>query len=103
VDADHRPYFAQLRRRDLDGLPSDLDAVREMLGSRGWLLVTELLDQAHGDAVSRLLFAHTGSEGRVFDQAEYARLLGFLAGLRQARAAAEAVIAFAERTHHKED
>jgi hypothetical protein len=103
VDADQRPYFAQLRRRDLNGLPSDLDAVRQMLGSRGWQLVDELLDQAHGDAVSRLLFAHTGSEGRVLDQAEYARLLGFLAGLRQARVAAESVIAFAERTQHKED
>ena len=63
----------------------------------------ELIDAAHGEAVRRLLFAHAGSEGRVLDQAEYARLLGFLAGLMQARVAAEAVITHAEREQKKED
>jgi hypothetical protein len=53
--------------------------------------------------VDRLLFSHAGTEGRVFDQAEYARLLGFLAGLDQARVAAEAVIKHAEREQSKED
>lgn len=101
--AEARPYFAQIRRRDSDGLPSDLDAVRALVASRGWQLVTELLEQAHGDAVTRLLFAHTGTEGRVLEQAEYARLLGFLAGLKQASVAADALIAYAERLHAKED
>lgn len=63
----------------------------------------DLLEQVHGEAVSRLLFAHTGAEGRVLDQAEYARLLGFLAGLRQSRVAMEAVLKHAERAQSKED
>jgi hypothetical protein len=75
--------------------------VRELLISPGWALVSELINQAHGDAVTRLLFAHAGLEGQVFEQAEYARLIGFLSGLQQARVAAEALIAYAER--HQED
>jgi hypothetical protein len=103
MDPAGKPYVAHLRRRDSDGLPSDLDAVRQLVASRGWQLVMELIDTAHGDAVSRLLFSHTGAEGRVLEQAEYARLTGFLAGLDQARVAAEAVITYAERVQTRED
>ena len=74
-----------------------------LLSSDGWALVEGLIEQAHGEAVTRLLFAHTGAEGRVLDQAEYARLLGFLAGLRQARVAAEAIQLHAEREQTRED
>jgi hypothetical protein len=101
--AEHRPFFAQIRRRDSDQLPSDLNAVRELVASHGWQLVMDLLDQAHGDAARRLLFAHAGAEGRVLEQAEYARLLGFLSGIGQARVAADALIAYAERVHSQED
>jgi hypothetical protein len=37
------------------------------------------------------------------EQAEYARLLGFLAGLDQSRVAVEAVLRHAERAQTKED
>jgi hypothetical protein len=103
VAVEHRPYFAQLKRRNSDNLPSELDAVRATVTSSGWELICELIDQAHGDAVRRLLFSHTGAEGRVLDQAEYARLLGFLSGLGQARVAAEAFLMFAERERKKEE
>lgn len=66
-------------------------------------MLEEIVAEVHGNAVDRLLFSHAGSEGRVFDQAEYARLLGFLAGLDQARVAAEAVLKHAEREQTKED
>ena len=69
----------------------------------GWHVLEELIAEVHGTAVDRLLFSHAGSEGRVMDQAEYARLLGFLAGLEQARVAAEAVVKHAEREQTKED
>lgn len=69
----------------------------------GWRILEELIEQVHGEAVSRLLFASAGIEGRVMDQAEYARLLGFLAGMRQTRVAAEAVIKHVERVQSKED
>lgn len=62
-----------------------------------------LIDDVHGDAVSRLLFISAGADGSVLEQAEYARLLGFLSGLRQARVAAEAFIEHAERVQRKED
>lgn len=63
----------------------------------------ELLYHTHEDAVTRLLFSHVGSEGRVLEQAEYARLTGFLAGLQQARWAAEAIVLHAERVREKEN
>jgi GTP1/Obg family GTP-binding protein len=103
VAAEHRPYHAHLRHRDVDQIISDRDAVTQLSESLGWAVLQELLEQVHGEAVSRLLFAHTGSEGRVLDQAEYARLLGFLAGLRQSRVAMEAVLTHAARAQSKED
>ena len=68
-----------------------------MLDSPGWGLVQALVERHHGDAVNRLLFQHAGVEGQPLDQAEYARLLGFLSGLHQTRWAAEAFIEHAER------
>jgi hypothetical protein len=40
---------------------------------------------------------------KVLDQAEYARVLGFLAGLQQFKAAAESVLIHAERVREKEN
>ena len=100
--AELRPYLAHLRSWDLDTLPSDADAVAALLASPGWAVVSALVDDVHDQAVTRLLFAHAGSDGRVLEQAEYARLLGFLSGLRQTRWAAEAFIEHAERVQRKE-
>lgn len=102
MDAELLPYLAHLRKRDLDSLPSEAQAIQQMLDSEGWRVLTELVERVHGEAVSKLLFAHTGADGKVFEQAEYARLLGFLSGLRQARVAAEAYLAHAERVKTKE-
>ena len=76
--------------------------MREMLTSTGFKLVEQIIEEAHGDAVTRLLFGHAGQEGRLLEQAEYARLLGFLSGLRQFRWAAEAFTEHAERVRSKE-
>ena len=103
MGAEHRPYHAHLRRRDPDRLTADRDAISQLLTSPGWRVLEELMAEVHGNAVDRLLFSHAGSEGRVMDQAEYARLLGFLSGLDQARVAAEAVITHAEREQSNED
>lgn len=98
--AEHRPYLAHLRGRE--DVLSDAGDVRQMLDTPGWHIVSELLDDVHATAVTRLLMSHAGSDGVVFEQAEYARLLGFLSGLRQVRWAAEAVIQHAEREQAKE-
>ena len=100
--AEHRPYLAHLRNGDTDSVLSDREAVQAMLNSTGWALLNELLDEVHEDAVTRLLLSHAGSEGKVFEQAEYARLLGFLSGLQQFRWAAEAFIEHAERVRQRE-
>lgn len=103
MGAEHLPYLAHLRKRhDSDALPSEADAVRTMLDSLGWAVLMSLIEDVHGETVGRLLFASAGAEGQVLEQAEYARLLGFLSGLRQARAAAEAYIEYAERVRKKE-
>jgi hypothetical protein len=104
VGAEHLPYLAHLRKRhDSDALPSEVDAIRTLLGSTGWELLMSLLETTHGEAVQRLLFLSAGAEGKVLEQAEYARLLGFLSGLRQSRVAAEAFIEHAERVQRKEN
>ena len=103
MGAEHRPYLAHLNRReDWDTIISDHTAVQQMLASDGWRVVTELVSDVHDEAVTRLLLGHAGSDGRILEQAEYARLLGFLSGLRQTRWAAEAIIEHAERVQRKE-
>ncbi len=103
MGAEHRPYLAQIRTRDPDRVASEAELIRQLREHPGWALANDLIDTVHGTAVSRLLFASAGAEGRVLDQAEYARLLGFLAGLRQVRVAAEAYELHAERVHDRED
>jgi hypothetical protein len=102
VGLEHRPYLARLRGSDFDTIISDREAVQAMLDSPGWALVERLLDDTHADATTRLLFSHAGSDGSVMEQAEYARLLGFLSGLKQTRWAAEAFIEHAERVRKQE-
>lgn len=76
--------------------------MRDLTASQGWGVLIELIESVHGEAVTRLLLSHAGSDGGVLQQAEYARLLGFLSGLRQFRWAAEAFIEHAERVHSQE-
>lgn len=103
MGAEHRPYQTALRRKTPDEVASEIDAVYALKASPGMGLVQALIDEVHGNAVSRLLFASTGLDGRVLDQAEYARLLGFLAGLDQFRVAVESYVLHAERVHQRED
>lgn len=103
MGAEHTPYLAHLRHNGTETMISDRDAVRIMLDSRGWQVISDLLGHVHEEAVTRTLFAHAGSDGRVLEQAEYARLLGFLSGLTQTRWAAEAIVLFAEREQAKEE
>jgi GTP1/Obg family GTP-binding protein len=104
VAAEHTPFLAHLRKfGNFEDALSDRDAVQSLLDSQGWALLMQLIDSVHEEAVMRALFAHAGSEGRVLEQAEYARLLGFLAGLRQVRWAAEAYVLRAERAQAQEE
>jgi hypothetical protein len=99
---EHRPFLAHLRGSDFDSIVADRDAVQAMLDHPGWGLVEDLLERTHAEATTRLLFTHAGADGSVLGQAEYARLLGFLSGLKQTRWAAEAFIEHAERVRKKE-
>jgi hypothetical protein len=103
VGAEHRPYLAALRHKDPDEIASELEAITQLRDSPGRALIAALIDDVHTNAVHRLLFASSGAEGRVMEQAEYARLLGFLAGLDQFRVAIEAYELHAERVRNRED
>lgn len=104
MGAEHTPFLAHLRRNaDPDTALAERTAVQDLIGSEGWRLVNELLDRTYEEAVTRLLFGHAGLSGGVLEQAEYARLLGFLSGLRQTRWAAEAIVEHAERVRITEE
>lgn len=103
MGAEHAPFLAHLRKYgDYETALSDRDAIQTLLDSRGWTLLTDLIDSVHEEAITRSLLDHVGASGRVMEQAEYARLLGFLSGLRQFRWAAEAFVMRAERAQEKE-
>lgn len=103
MGAEHRPYLAALRHHDPDQIASEIEQIEALRAMPGSALVNDLIATVHRNAVERLLFASTGAEGKVLDQAEYARLLGFLAGLDQARVAVEAFVMYAERVRNRED
>lgn len=96
-----QPYVAQLRRWDEDDAMLAAKQVAELQDHPGWTQLQRLLEEAHGNAFDRLLSAHAGEQGKVFDHAEYVRLTAFLAGLKEAAIAASAFETFAERVRVK--
>jgi len=64
--------------------------VQATLDSEGWRIMTALLDELHSTYYKNLLLGHASMRGVVPSQAEFARATGFLAGIEQPQAAAEA-------------
>jgi hypothetical protein len=86
------PFLNRVERDhpDDDELRAAAAKVRDTVNSEGWQLIQALVDTAHSDALARLFEGHRASNGRVLEQAEYARLCGFLAGLLEPQNAARA-------------
>lgn len=88
---EEQPYLARLER---DGWADELETVchhvEALADHPGWQALTRLINEAHEDAFTKVLHGHSGAQGRVLEQAEYARLHGFFAGLGEYRAAQRA-------------
>lgn len=96
--ADEQPYLARLEREGwAERLELLGEQVKALAGHPGWQALTELMDEAHEDAFTQVLHGHSGAAGRVLEQAEYARLHGFFAGLGEYRAAQRAFLVADER------
>ncbi len=95
------PFVNHLQRWEDDDLRVAAKHVADLLDSPGWKALTLLLDEVHGTATSHLLLSHAGARGEVMEQAEYARLVGFLSGLTQPQIAAGAFHTAAERVARK--
>jgi hypothetical protein len=100
--ADELPYLNRLER---DWEPDDLAAVAEYVHQLedhpGWQALWRLIEDAHQEAWTSLLAGHAGSKGRVLEQSEYARLMGFLSGLLEPQAAQRAFHVADERRRER--
>ena len=89
--ADELPYVNRLEHDwDPEVLETAAGHVAALAEHPGWHALTQLIEEAHAEAWTGILAGHVGKQGRVLDQAEYARLLGFLAGLNEFQAAQRA-------------
>lgn len=96
---EEQPYLARLERDEewADQLETVCHHVEALTDHPGWQALTKLMDEAHEDAFTKVLHGHSGAQGRVLEQAEYARLHGFFAGLGEYRAAQRAFLVADER------
>lgn len=86
---EHTPYTAKLDRVEYETLRAQAGKIQQMIDSEAWKILTALVDQARGDASRRTIMGHAGPRGKVLEQAEYARILGYLAGTSELQVAAE--------------
>lgn len=92
VPQDQLAYVNRLGRVEDEELRALAVNVRELLASDAWRAVVGLVEEAHGNAVQRLLWESAGVDAKVRPHEDLTRLLGFLSGMRQHTAAAEAVL-----------
>ena len=98
-----RAYTAHLKRWDEDYSLLAAKQVEELIHHPGWNHLTRLLDEAHGAAFDKVLGLHTGDTdvAKILEHAEYTRLIGFLAGLKQVTFAAKAFAEHAESVRRR--
>jgi hypothetical protein len=93
VSAEHTPYLNLIGRRYPKDDPEQLrlahGKVQAMLASEGWQILQEILAEAHARSTKNLILGQSAIQGAVPSQAEYARAVGFLAGVEQPQVAAE--------------
>lgn len=88
--AHHLPFLmtdSPIARWDAEELDQAKDDIEKMLASPGWQVLMELLDGAYRSLQGQLIYG-----GVKETSAEYARVLGQMAGFESAKAAAEAVV-----------
>lgn len=103
---EHTPYLNFLARQyaeDDDSFVIAAERVAELLDSPGWKVVTELVEDARTSTATNLIMSHAGSQGKVLEQAEYARLCGYLAGAKELQVAAESFALALEAAKRRRD
>ena len=97
-------FYNRIRKQYRDQ-PDELIAaaakVEQTLQSPGWEFIMDYLENAEQDALTSLFNAHAGASGKVLEQAEYARLGGYLAGIREPQTVALAFRQAAENASHE--
>lgn len=89
-DPDQVEYVNRLERMDPDDLARIAEWVTQLDDHPGWQAITTFLDETHGDLLKHLLATHKGMSGKPLPPEEYARRIGFLAGLNEFEAVKEA-------------
>lgn len=90
--AEHIPYVNLIKRRygtDDEQLRLAVGKIAATLNSEGWKLLNEIVSEAHAASTKNLILGQSAIRGAVPSQAEYARAVGFLAGVEQPQVAAE--------------
>lgn len=85
---------------DDDELIAAASKVEATMTSEGWAILWDFIGAAHDDALTRLFRSHRPNGGTLPDQAEYARLCGYLAGILEPQTAAQA---FADAVKQRRD
>lgn len=84
-----------LAKLDDDVLRAQAEQVAQLVQQPGWQHLSDLIETVRGTVTARL--EGSGFAGQILEQAEYARLMGFLAGLRQPQLAADTFAAQLEK------
>lgn len=87
---------AAYKDRD-DELIAAAAKIRETMDTPGWELLWDYIGDAEQKALARLLQSH--STGKVMEQAEYASVVSYLAGIKEPQTVAQAFQQAAENVH----
>ncbi len=94
-------YLNILRGWDDDALRIAAEQVEGLRAHPGWLHLLALLGVAEQNALNRLL--GSAFNDKVLEQAEYSRLLGVLAGIKQPQVAADSFAAALEKLRQRDN
>ncbi len=83
------------KRTDRDRVRVEAEQVRAMMDTEGWKHLQAAIARRRDAVVEGL--EQSGDSGRILDHAEYARLMGYLAGLRQSQDAADSFVTALEK------
>ncbi len=95
---DTRLYLNRLKDREDDQLATEAEQVASLADHPGWQALTRLVSDLHDDTYRALISGHRSS---TMEHVEYARSLGFLAGLGEHQAAMEAFAVADERRRER--
>lgn len=90
-------FRTRLKEWDPDVVLTSAKQVRDLMAQPGWLRLQELLGQVEEKHLDQLLL------GKTMEQADYARLVGVVGGLRALKGAAGAVFEVAREIEVKRE